>query len=301
MGKIAVTGGAGAIGSRVCDELMKAGHDVLCLDTRQPDFDVPHRVVDLMALDGACKAVDGMDQVVHLAAIPNPFMGDAPERVIGVNTVLSYNVFEAARLKGVKRVVYGCSESSTGFGIQHVRLIPEYVPIDEDHPVCPHETYSLSKYIGERIGENYASAFGLEVISLRYMWVWLERDREAAESIVASAREGEKSGDMSEKDGFGGHIAVRDVARAVAAAASFDFGSEHATPYEAFFLSARDTCFAVPTLDVLRATFGEELPVRDPGYFEANPQAAAFDVRKARRLLGWEPILHWRDFETWEL
>ena len=81
--KIAVTGGAGAIGSRVCDELMEAGHEVLCLDTRAPSFDVPHREVDLLELDAACEAVEGADQVVHLAAIPNPFMGDPPERVIG--------------------------------------------------------------------------------------------------------------------------------------------------------------------------------------------------------------------------
>ena len=52
----------------------------------------------------------------------------------------SYNVFEAARLEGVRRVVYGCSDSSTGFGIHLVKLVPEYVPIDEEHPLWPHET-----------------------------------------------------------------------------------------------------------------------------------------------------------------
>jgi len=173
--KIAVTGGSGAIGTYVCDELTKGGHDVLCLDIVPPKVEMAFRQVDLSRLDDACDAIAGCNQVVHLAAIPNPFLGDPPERVIGVNTILSYNVFEAARLTGVQRVIYGCSESSTGFGIHKVKLVPAYIPIDEEHPLWPHETYSLSKHFGERIGANYAKAFGLEAISLRYMWVWLKQ------------------------------------------------------------------------------------------------------------------------------
>jgi nucleoside-diphosphate-sugar epimerase len=299
--RIAVTGGAGDIGTRVCDELVRAGHEVLCLDVRPPGLDVPHRVVDLLQLQTACEALAGAEQVVHLAAIPTPFRGDPPDRLIGTNTVLSYNVYEAARLGGVRRVIYGCSDSSTGFGVHHVSLKPEYVPIDEEHPLWPHEAYSLSKHFGERIGALYAKAFGLETISLRYMWVWLERDREAIERVLAAARQGTRLDRLSDKDWFGGHIAVRDVARGVAAAAAYRFGAGTEVPFEAFFLSARDTFHTIPTLDVLASAFPEPPPVRDPGYFESNPNACVFDIRKAKRLLGWEPSLHWRDAERWEL
>ena len=118
--KVAVTGGSGAIGSYVCDELALAGHNATSLDLAPPKGDAAFREVDLMNLEETCKAVDGFDQIVHLAAIPDPYGGDSPEKIIGVNTVISFNVFEAARLKGVKRVIYGCSESSTGFGIHSV-------------------------------------------------------------------------------------------------------------------------------------------------------------------------------------
>ena len=296
---IAVTGGSGAIGTYVCDELATAGHNVTSLDVTPPKVDVAFREVDLTNLEETCKAVDGFDQVVHLAAIPDPYGSDLPETVMGVNTTLSYNVFEAARLKGVNRVIYGCSESSTGFGIHSVELVPQYVPIDEEHPLWPHETYSLSKHFGERIGANYAKAFGLEVISLRYMWVWMKRTEESIRNIVARA--GVNLEEMKGKLWFGAHIAIRDVARACAAAASFEFASDAGVRFEAFFLSAKRTFYSIPTLDVLTSIYGTPPPVKDMGYFEADAYAAVFDIRKARAMFGWEPKFDWRDFESWEL
>jgi nucleoside-diphosphate-sugar epimerase len=297
--RIAVTGGSGAIGTYVCDELIKAGHDVTSLDLVPPRADVGFIETDLTILNDTREAIAGFDQVVHLAAIPDPYGGDPPERVIGVNTVISYNVFEAARLGDVKRIIYGCSDSSTGFGIHHANLTPHYIPIDEQHPLWPHETYSLSKHFGERIGANYAKAFGLEVISLRYMWVWTQRiELEILEEIVARARAGAAPETV---DNFGAHIAVRDVARACAAAAKFKFAPSGGVPFEAVFLAAKNTYYAVPTLTLVEAFCGQCPPVKDTAYFEDNPTASVFDIRKAQRLLGWEPQLDWRNFEEWEL
>jgi len=295
--KIAVTGGSGPIGTYVCEELMKAGHQVASLDQRPAPAGVEFVQVDLTSLDATRKAVAGFDQVVHLAAIPNPYGGNPPEEIIGVNTVLSYNVFEAARLEPIPRVVYGCSESSTGFGIHHVKLVPEYVPIDEEHPLWPHETYSLSKHFGERIGANYARAFGMEVISLRYTWVWVKRDESAARRIMDQARQGFVPETI---DGFGAYIGVRDVARACARAADFQFPPRTEMPFETFFLTARNTFHPLPTLELLERSFGTCPPVKDPAYFRDDPFASAFDIRKAGRLLGWQPRLDWHDAEGWE-
>ncbi|MCD6506253.1 NAD-dependent epimerase/dehydratase family protein [Candidatus Poribacteria bacterium] len=294
--RVAITGGSGAIGTYVCDEFIRAGHEVVSVDIRPPKIDVPFVEVDLCDFQATCKTLQGFDQVVHLAAIPDPF-SDPPEKVMGVNMMTAFNVFEAARLNGVRRVVYGCSESSTGFGIHNVPLKPLYVPIDEEHPCWPHETYSLSKHFGERIGDNYAKAYGLEVISLRYAWVWLKRSKEAAARVVARARQGV----IDEKPWFGAYIAVRDVARACLAAANYRFGPEKEYPFEVFFLTARNTFYPIPTLEVLRRIYGDPPPVKDPAYFETDPFASVFDIRKAQRLLGWEPKYDWRHFEEWEL
>lgn len=290
---IGVTGGSGVIGTVVCDELIRHGHAVTSLDIAPPRADVGHVAVDLTRLEPACDCLGGFDQIVHLAAIPNPY-ADPAERVMSVNMAVNFCVFEAARRHGVSRVIYGCSESSTGFGIHETALVPDHVPIDEQHPCWPHETYSLSKHFGERIGANYARAFGLEVISLRYAWVW---DGRGADAIAAIARN-HRAGVVDQSPWFGAYIAVEDVARACAASVTFSLEKgRDAEPFEAFMLTARDTFYAMPTLDLLERILGRRPVVRDPALFEENPCASVFDIRKAGRMLGWTPTLGLFDCE----
>ena len=81
--RIAVTGGSGDIGTYVCDELIAQGHEVVCLDIAESRIPTEFRQCDLTDLDTACAAVSDCEQIVHLAAIPDPF-GDLPlEEVLG--------------------------------------------------------------------------------------------------------------------------------------------------------------------------------------------------------------------------
>ena len=298
--RIAVTGGSGDIGTYVCRELIEQGHEVVCLDTVEPKIHMEFRQCDLTSLEAASKVVADCEQIAHLAALLGT-SGDLPrEAVVGRNTVLAYNVFEAARRTGIRRVVYAGSECGSGFGIHETELVPLYLPIDEEHPLWPHEAYSLSKYFGERIGANYAKAFGLEVVSLRYPHVWLRRNVEAVKHMVTQARQGNGLAALEPKDWLGAYVAVRDVARAFAAAASFQFGSAD-MPFEAFYLSACNTCIEVPTLELARARFGSVPPLKDARLFEDNPHASLFGIRKAERLLDWKPVWTWQNFEQWEL
>ena len=184
------------------------------------------------------------------------------------------------------------------FGIHNRALKPLYVPIDEEHPLWPHESYSLSKHFGERMAESYAAAYGIEAISLRYNWVWVERWREKAARLVADNRAGIFDPATA---WLGGYISVRDVARGCLAAANYHFPAQQAIPYAAFFLTAANTSYALPTLDLLRAIYGEAPPQKDPDYFAADPYATVFDIRKAERRLGWTPQDRWQTFAGWEL
>ncbi len=293
--RIAVTGGSGNIGRRVCRELRQRGHEVLCLDLTPPAAAEPgFRQVDLCDGAATLEACRSAAAIVHLAAIPNPF-SDPAERVMGVNTMSALNVFEAARKLAVRRVVYACSESATGFGIHVPALKPHYVPVDEFHPCWPHETYSLSKYFGEVMGENYSRAYGLDVISLRYTWVWFAATQETGRNLLAAKRRGAPP----ENPWFGAYISVGDVARAVLAAV--DYRAPVSPCFEAFLLTARDTFYGRPTLEVLAAVYGGSPPaLRDPAYFAANPYASVFDIRKAERLLGWTPQDALEEVERWE-
>ena len=296
--KVLVTGGAGDIGEYVVGELLSHDLTPTILDIRSPrdhDGRVESVVCDLMNLEATVEAVRGYDVVVHLAAIPHPF-NDPPDRIMKVNMVTCFNVLEAVRRNGIPRIVYGCSESSSGFGVHHVALAPLYLPIDEEHPCWPHESYSLTKRFGEEMVENYAIAYGIEGISLRYCWVWLGRDIEAIHNIVRAGLRGE--GDP--KNWFGCYIAPHDVAQAVRLAASYRFPDEQGVPFEAFYLTADTTCIPKPTLEALGHYFDPLPDIRDPGYFRSNPFAPPLDARKARRLLGFRPAKHWRSFDQWD-
>ena len=133
------------------------------------------------------------------------------------------------------------------------------------------------------------------------MWVWMQRSVGSIKNIVAHARAGTDLNEMSSKLWFGSHIAIRDVARACASAALFEFESNAEVRCEALFLAAKHTFHFIPTLDVLQHIYGECPPVKDKGYFEETPSASIFDTRKAKALLNWKRQLDWRDFEAWEL
>jgi nucleoside-diphosphate-sugar epimerase len=282
----------------VIREILSQGLRPTILDIRDPrerDDRVPFIRCDLTDLDAAIAAIRGYDVVIHLAAIPHPY-NDPLDRVIGVNTVVSFNVLEAVRVNGIPRIVYGCSESASGFGIHNVEFEPLYLPIDEAHPCWPHESYSLSKWFGEEMVSLYARAYGIEGISLRYCWVWLERDAKAVRTIVQASLRGERD----DKNWFGCYIAPHDVAQACALAARYAFPPGQDIRFEAFYLTAETTFLSTPTLDALRSHFDPLPEVRDPGYFQSHPLAPPFDARKAKRLLGFKPTKDWRDFDRWE-
>ena len=295
--RILLTGGAGAIGAYVLQDLSTQGISTTVLDVRKPlapFADVPFVQCDLNDLEDTLTAIRGYDVVIHLAAIPHPY-DDPPDRVVGVNTVSTFNVLEAVRQNGIPRIVYGCSESASGFGIHNVEFTPLYLPIDEAHPSWPHESYSLSKWFGERMVENYARAYAIQGISLRYCWVWLERNREAVSQIVqASAR-----GESGPKPWYGCYIAPHDVAQACRRAALFDIPSEQRVPFEAFYLCAGTTFHPIPTLEALSRHYSPLPEIRDPSYFESAPFAPTFDTRKAQRLLGFKPTHSWQTFMQW--
>ena len=296
--RILVTGGAGDIGAYVVRELASHGSPPAVLDMRLPRSRVEavdYVQCDLMNLQATLETVDNYDLVIHLAAIPHPY-SDPPDRVMAVNMVTCFNVLEAIRRNGIRRIIYACSDSASGFGIHNVELMPLYLPVDERHPCWPHESYSLTKRFGEEMVEAYARAYGIEAISLRYCWVWLERDAPAVRKIVQARLHGR----FETNSLFCGYISPNDVARAVRAATSYRFPSDQAVPFEAFYLAADSTYNPEPTLEALSRRFDPLPEMLDPEYFVSNPFASALDTRKAKRLLGFRPTDTWDTYDQWE-
>jgi len=277
-GRVLVTGGSGGIGTFVLAELSRS-HAPTVFDRRPPTGPaagfVSGDVLDLPALTDACR---GMDAMIHLAAIPNPFR-DPPERVFPVNVTGTFHACEAAVRSGVRRVVLTGSDSATGLAIKAVPAAPAYLPVDEDHPRTPSEVYGLSKLLVEEIGRTYARGHGLEVVVLCPVFVVLP----GKEAEIA-ARGGERA-----SRNLWAYVEPADVAQAFRLALEL-----RAVSYEAFLVGAADTLSPVPSLELAREAFGRIPPIRKPEWFAANPHASLYDIGKAIRVLGFRPRSSWR-------
>jgi nucleoside-diphosphate-sugar epimerase len=171
---VLLTGSAGRIGHAVLRELKARGHTVRGFD-RVPTPGLADAVVaDLTDADALKRAAVGASAVVHLAATPDDadFLTDlVPNNVIGV-----YNVFEAARLAGVGRLVLA-SSGQVVWGLRETGPWP--VPIDV--PLTPRYWYAALKVFVEAAGRAFSDAHGMSVIVARLGWC--PRTREHAEEL----------------------------------------------------------------------------------------------------------------------
>src|SRR6187431_1144811 len=162
--RIVVTGGSGKAGRWVVPDLRERGHDVLNVDVVHDGS--AHGLcvrTDLTDLGSAIEVIRGADAVVHLAAIPAPELRP-PGETFRINTMSTYNVFEAAVHERVRRVVWASSETVLGLPFDSP---PAFAPIDESHPPRPETSYALSKLVGETLAAQLSRQHGIPFVGLR--------------------------------------------------------------------------------------------------------------------------------------
>jgi nucleoside-diphosphate-sugar epimerase len=173
MASYLVTGGAGFIGSHLCEELTRRGHlvrvaDSLVTGKRRNLAHLPNVEFlegDLADVAFAAKAVRGMDFVLHQAAIPSvPRSVADPITSNQANVDASLNVLVAARDAGVRRVVYAGSSSAYGNSAT--------LPKEENMPGRPLSPYALQKLVAEQYCQMFTQLYGLETVAIRYFNVF---------------------------------------------------------------------------------------------------------------------------------
>ncbi|OGL04065.1 MAG: hypothetical protein A3E31_02980 [Candidatus Rokubacteria bacterium RIFCSPHIGHO2_12_FULL_73_22] len=172
MTRVLVTGMSGLIGGALRRRL--EGRYALSALNRRPVPGVPTRQADIADLDAIQPAFAGVDAVVHLAAA----VGEPPwDEVLHHNVVGTYNVFEAARRAGVRRVVYASSGATvSGHERDHPYAalvagryaeVAEWPRLTHEAPPRPAGLYGCSKLWGEALGRLYADTHGLSVLCVR--------------------------------------------------------------------------------------------------------------------------------------
>jgi UDP-glucose 4-epimerase len=168
-----VTGGAGFIGSHLAEELTRRGHSVRVADSlvtgKRANLDhvkgVEFLEGDLADLPFAHRAVEGVDYVLHQAAIPSvPRSVKDPVASHRANVDATLNVLVAARDARVKRLVFAGSSSAYGNAAA--------LPKREDMPSSPLSPYALQKVVGEQYLQMFTRLYGLETVSIRYFNVF---------------------------------------------------------------------------------------------------------------------------------
>lgn len=274
--KVLVTGASGRLGEYVLNE-MAEHHETGVLDLAPPHReDVPYAPGDVTDLDTVRRAVNGYDAVIHLAAI-DLGVPATPERYFGVNVMGTWNVLQAAQEAGIEKVVLASSISANGVGELRRDFSPRYLPVDEDHECEPVHPYGVSKLVVEEIARSFART-GMSVICMRPVAVAVPSH---LPKIVARAND-------PEHRWLASYVTGADTARAFRLALDYD------TPrFDAFFLSAADSCTDEPTLERARRLFGQVPEIRDPQRFEREPRASMIDSSRARERLGWTPTSNW--------
>jgi len=161
--RVLLLGAAGGIGSAIREGL--AGRyglmrlaDIASLPPARQGEQIVH--ADLLDILSLVAAMTGIDTVVHMAGVPVEPETKAWEQVLPANIIGVHNLFEAARLAGVKRVLFASSHHAAGFHRRDTPTAETLVP-------RPDSYYGVSKVFGEAMGRMYADKFGLQVLSLR--------------------------------------------------------------------------------------------------------------------------------------
>jgi nucleoside-diphosphate-sugar epimerase len=287
-----VTGGAGFIGSNTVGRLLELGERVRVLDNfstgkRHYLFPLKDRVEliegDIRYLNVVQEATQGVDYVIHMAALPSvPRSIRTPIESNDVNVSGTLNVLIAARDLGVKRVVYGASSSAYGN--------TEVLPKTEDMAALPLSPYAVNKFASELYCRVFHQVYGLETVSLRYFNVFGPRQDPMSQysavipKFIGAALAGQSPTIFGDGEQSRDFTFVDNVVQANLLACRAE-----GAPGETINIA----CGTRVTLNELAARIGrivgKEVPPTYQPMRSGDVKHSLADIRKAKRILGYEP------------
>jgi UDP-glucuronate 4-epimerase len=294
-----VTGGAGFIGSHVCERLLRSGHAVWALDSLDPFYDprLKHRNLEEIQALGKpfqfvqgditdARAVDGLvarakfDQIIHLAALAGvrPSL-DEPARYQRVNVEGTVNVLEAARRAGTKKITIASSSSVYG--------VNSKVPFSESDPIFSAiSPYAASKLACEALGHVYHHIYGMDIVMLRLFTVYGQRQRPdlAISKFAGLITEGKPIPVFGDPDASGrDYTFVSDIVDGIMACTAAAFG------YEIFNLGESQTATLSRMIALIEKALGKKAVMDRHPMQPGDVPLTCANISKARARLGYNP------------
>jgi len=293
-----ITGGAGFIGSHVCERLLLAGHAVWAFDDLNPFYDPQlkrRNLTELQSLNKTFEFVLGdvtdrpaldlllsqakFDQIIHLAARAGvrPSL-EEPALYQRVNVEGTVNLLEAARHNGVKKITIASSSSVYG--------VNSKTPFSESDPIFSAiSPYAASKLACEALGHVYHHVYGLDVVMLRFFTVYGPRQRPdlAIHKFARLIRTGRPIPVFGDGSTARDYTYINDILDGILACTRADFG------YDIFNLGESQTVKLSYLIELLESALGKKALIDRRPMQPGDVPLTCADISKARAKLGYQP------------
>ena len=293
-----ITGGAGFIGSHVCERLLHAGHSVWAFDDLNAFYDPQikrRNLRDIQSLAKSFEFIHGdltdaavvedlfadvkFDQIIHLAARAGvrPSL-EEPALYQRVNVEGTVNLFESARRHGVKKITM--ASSSSVYGVNAKVPFAESDPIF--HAISP---YAASKLAGEALAHVYHHVYGMDIVSLRFFTVYGPRQRPdlAIHKFARLIRDGRPIPVYGDGSTARDYTFIEDILDGILACTKQSFGCE------IFNLGESQTVPLSRLIELLEETLGRKAMIERHPLQPGDVPRTCADISKARDRLGYQP------------
>jgi nucleoside-diphosphate-sugar epimerase len=291
--RIFFTGGSGKAGRHVVQHLLAAKHRVLNFDLVPFEHPGVQNIIGDVTDSGEvfngltsyvgpedledAAGVRGFDAVVHFAAIPRILIRPDNE-TYRVNVIGTYNVLEAAVKLGVRKIIFASSETTYGVCFAEGEKKPDYIPVDEEHPVVPHDSYGASKVANEVTARSFQARTGFDIYGMRINNVIEPHEYETLFPGFF------RNPDVRRRNLFA-YIDARDLGEMIELMLRKD-----GLGYQVFNASNDDNSVHIPSSEIRRRYYAGVPLKREMGEHETF-----YSNEKAKRLLGFQPRHSWRD------
>lgn len=294
--RIMFTGGAGKAGKHVIPYLLEQGHQVLNIDLKPLDHPgVDNLIADITDSGQMFNAmtsyanfdelvpgngVPALDAIVHFAAVPRILINPDNE-TYRVNTIGTYNILEAATKLGIKKIIFASSETTYGICFADGERKPEFIPVDEEHPVIPEDSYAMSKVTNEVTARSFQRRTGFDIYGLRINNVIEPHEYEQDfPNYIANPD--------SRRRNFFAYIDARDLGQIVDRCLKTD-----GLGYQIFNASNDDHSVDLTTQEIIDRYYSDVPQNRTMGEYETF-----YSNAEAKQMLGFKEQHNWRKYLT---